>query len=34
MADRQNKSVALVTLDTRAVGRASCNPAIGGLPIK
>ncbi len=31
MADRQNKSVALVTLDTRAVGRASCNPAIGGL---
>ncbi|NQU27697.1 MAG: tRNA uridine-5-carboxymethylaminomethyl(34) synthesis enzyme MnmG, partial [Candidatus Marinimicrobia bacterium] len=31
MADHKNKSVALVTLDTRAVGRASCNPAIGGL---
>ena len=31
IAERKNKSVALVTLDTRAVGRASCNPAIGGL---
>lgn len=30
-AARLGKKTALITMDTRAVGRASCNPAIGGL---
>ena len=30
-AARLKRKVALVTLDVRAIGRASCNPAIGGL---
>jgi len=30
-AARLGASVALVTLDARAVGRLSCNPAIGGV---
>lgn len=30
-AARKGSTVSLITLDLRAIGRASCNPAIGGL---
>ena len=31
VASRLKRSVLMITLDTRAIGRMSCNPAIGGL---
>ncbi len=31
VASKMNRSVLLVTMDTNAIGRMSCNPAIGGL---